>query len=222
MGWLKSILQGKGDPPKRTSGASEVDAIFERIASYLKDEGAQNAKFPLSIRTRIERGVNCDEIPGGKGEFGHEYQNPIPVNGPLGEILYLSNLSTLSACPIMFHRIGSKEGIDAFEIVSLDGTMWDILYMDCYHPRKSRKAPSGYVLAHKENQGPFFMGATEYVDGFPRNIQDAARDAFQQWVGVPMRTPALREALEKLAFKRPNVHELKLSYTIASLDISRM
>jgi hypothetical protein len=37
----------------------------------------------------------------------------------------------------MFHRLGSLGGIDAYEVVSLDGEVWDILFLDLYHPRKS-------------------------------------------------------------------------------------
>jgi hypothetical protein len=66
------------------------------------------------------------------------------------------------------------------------------------------------------------MGTNEFVDGFPRHIQDAARDAFQQWVGLPMRTAELRHALEHGSFIRPRSHQENLRITLAFLDIKEM
>jgi hypothetical protein len=222
MKWMKSIFQGTGASSPRPDKTSEAEAIFEKLHRFLNDEHAQNNRLPESYRSKIQGGLDCDEISGASGEFGRSFQNPVPVNGPIGEILYLSNLRTKDRTPIMFHRIGSKNGTDAFESVSLDGKLWDILFLHLYHPRKSRRAPTGYTIAQgKERQG-LFLGTSEFVDGFPRHIQDAARDAFQQWVGIPMRTPELRRALEQGSFSRPKQHQDRLTATLSTLDIKEM
>jgi hypothetical protein len=166
--------------------------------------------------------LDCDEISGGSGDFGRSFQNPVPVNGPIGEILYLSNLRTKDRTPIMFHRIGSKNDADAFETVSLDGKVWDILFLHLYHPRKSRRAPTGYSIAQGKDRQALFLGTSEFVDGFPRHIQDAARDAFQQWVGIPMQTPELRRALEPGSFGHSKLHQDRLTATLSMLDIKEM
>ena len=210
-----------GSSPQRNE-SPEADAIFERLHRFLSDERAQNNQLPESYRSKIQEGLDCDEIAGTSGEFGRSVQNPIPVNGPIGEILYLSNLRTKDRTPIMFHRIGSKNGADAFETVSLDGKVWDILFLHLYHPRKSRRAPTGYSIAQGKERQDLFLGTSEFVDGFPRHIQDAARDAFQQWIGFPMRTPELRRALEQGSFNRPKQYQDRLTATLSMLDIKEM
>ncbi len=222
MKWLKSIFSGVTGSSPRPNDTSAADAIFTKLDGFLNDERAQNNQLPESYRSEIQRGLDCDEIPGTNGEFGRSFQNPIPVNGPIGEILYLSNLKTIDREHIMFHRIGSKNGADAFETVSLDGKIWDILFLHLYHPRKSRRAPAGYNIAQGKDRQRLFLGTSEFVDGFPRYIQDAARDAFQQWVGVPMRTPELRRALEQVAFVRPKQHQNGLAATLSTLEIKEM
>jgi hypothetical protein len=220
MKWIKSIFQGAKSPSPRRNESSQTDAIFEKLHRFLNDERAQNDRLPESYRAGIQGGLDCDEVSGARGEFGRSFQNPIPVNGPIGEILYLSNLRTNDRTPIMFHRIGSKNGADAFETVSLDGKVWDILFLHLYHPRKSRRAPTGYGIAQERQD--LFLGTSEFVDGFPRHIQDAARDAFQQWVGIPMRTPELRRALEQVVFRRPKQHQDRLTATLSMLDVKEM
>lgn len=206
----------------RQNESPEASAIFERIHTFLNDERAQNNRLPESYRLEIQGGLDCDEISDASGEFGRSIENPIPVNGPIGEILYLSNLRTDDRTPIMFHRIGSKNGVDVFEAVSLDGNVWDILFLHLYHPRKSRRAPSGYSIAQGKERQDLFLGTSEFVDGFPRHIQEAAGDAFQQWVGMPMRTPELRRALEQGTFNRPKQHQDHLTATLSILDIKEM
>ncbi len=222
MKWIKSIFQSPENPPPTRNEPSPTDAIFEKLHRFLDDERAQNAQLPESYRAQIQGGLDCDEIPGTIGEFGRSLQNPIPVNGPIGQILYLSNLRTKNRIPIMFHRVGSKNGVDAFETVSLDGKVWDMLFLRLYHPRKSRRAPGGYSIAQGKERQVLFLGTTEFVDGFPRHIQDAARDACQQWIGIPMRPPELRRALEQVVFSRPKEHQDRLADTLSMLDIKEM
>lgn len=51
-----------------------------------------------------------------------------------------------------FHRLGSTTShvldamVDIFELVSVDGTRYDRLYLDMYHLGQSQKAPEGYRL----------------------------------------------------------------------------
>ena len=222
MNRMKSLFRGNEERKSNGSGTSEADAIFEKLHRFLNDEQAQNGQLPEPIRAIIQGGANFDALAGAHGEFGLHYRNPIPTNGPIGEMLYLSNLLVNKRTPIMFHRIGSKDETDAFEVVSFDGSVWDILFLHPYHPRKSRKAPTGYTIAQGRDRQDIFRGTNEWVDGFPRHIQDAARDAFQQWIGLPMRNPELRRVLETVSFRRPASHQTKLTATLASLDVKEM
>jgi len=85
----------------------------------------------------ITAGAYVDEIENAFCNFGLILTNPIPVNGPIGEVIYLSSLRQLGKTKILFHRIGSIDGFDVFESVSVDGKTWDIFYLDMFHPRKS-------------------------------------------------------------------------------------
>jgi hypothetical protein len=220
--WLKSLFLGNIERTSKSGRTSESDKIFERLHRFLNDEQAQNDQLPEQYRSSVEGGPNCDAVAGAVGEFGRHYRNPIPVNGPIGEILYLSNLIVNKGTPIMFHRIGSKDGVDAFEVVSFDGSVWDILFLHLYHPRKSRKAPIGYMIAQGQDRQDLFRGTNEFVDGFPHHIQDAVREVFQQWVGIPMPNPELRRVLETTSFNRPTNHQTKLTETLQYLDVKEM
>ncbi len=134
---------------------------------FLNDEHAQNNQLPESYRSEIQGGLDCDEISGASGEFGRSFQNPVPVNGPVGEILYLSNLRMKDRTPIMFHRIGSKNGADAFETVSLDGKVWDVLFLHPISPEKI--SASTHRVQHRTGEGAasFVLGNERVRRWFP-------------------------------------------------------
>lgn len=129
------------------------------------------------------QGENCDEIPNVYGEFGRTPTNPIPVYGPKGLIIYLNKLRTLQGQPFLFHKLtytvtaGLTEGVDAFEIVSVDNTNWDILYFHMYHPRNSEKAPRNLILKNDDTiflKIPVGIGVNEFDPIFPYNIGSIA------------------------------------------------
>jgi len=220
MKWIRSILGGQERSSPREKHSSVPDHVFEKLYRFLNDEAAQNNQLTEQYRSKVQGGADCDELPGADGEFGRSFTNPIPVNGPIGEILYLSNLMVPDRNHIMFHRIGSKDEIDVFETVSLDGTKWDILFLHLYHPRKSRLAPRGYSIAAGKERQILFFGTNQLLDGFPQNILEAASGSFQQCTGMPMRTPELRRALETGSFDRPKRHQGRLAATYSMLASS--
>jgi hypothetical protein len=129
------------------------------------------------------QGENCDEIPNVYGEFGRTPTNPIPVYGPKGLIIYLNKLRTSQGQPFLFHKLtytvtaGLTEGVDAFEIVSVDNTNWDILYFHMYHPRNSEKAPGNLILKNDDTiflKIPVGIGVNEFDPIFPYNIGNLA------------------------------------------------
>jgi len=56
---------------------TEVEAIFKRLLKLLDDDDEQNKTLPDPPRSSITGGLNCDELPGGQGEFG---RSPFNVN----------------------------------------------------------------------------------------------------------------------------------------------
>lgn len=112
--------------------SSDVKAIFDKLQNLLEDDAVQNARLPEPLRSELAHGLACDALPGGSGEFGLTPTNPIPVNGPTGEVLYLSKLRTdpgwkgqfSAGRPVMFHRVRSEDGltgpVDVYEVLSVD------------------------------------------------------------------------------------------------------
>lgn len=206
MSWFNSLLGRSADTGSNSAPPPEVIAIFEKLCRYLDDENAQNDRQPEPLRSKMKGGADCDEIPGAIGDFGRTHQNPIPVNAPLGEMIYLSNLLSTSEQILFFHRLGSNNGLDIYETVSADAKDWDILILDCYHPRKSHRAPNGYRLASGKDRKYLFSGTNVYVNDFPTNLPRVVADCFKRFLGMSMASPDIRSALEQRRFIRSAEH----------------
>jgi len=181
----------------------EVVKIFEKIEHFLiYDDEAQNAALPEPMRKVIEAGPAVDELPEAKGEFGRCITNPVPVNGAVGELAYLSRLVTPSGAGLFGHRLGHIGKVDVYETVNTDGKTWDIIFLSYYHPRKSRKAPTGYRLS-KAGERPIFITCTNFrVDGFPFPMEAAIRECMRRVLGFPVRPPNVAELLTSARFVR--------------------
>jgi hypothetical protein len=132
----------------------------------------------------------CEVAPEGQGPFGYTAANPIPVNGPVGECVYLNTLRSPSGQPVFFHRLGSvncptyPRMVDAYEIVSWDGSCWGRLYFDMYFKRRSCHVPEGLTRANWDQlEGPqrFLVkhcgfGLNQRVNDFPLGLPAAVRE----------------------------------------------
>lgn len=158
------------------------------------------------IKDQIINGVDADELPWGIGEYGRNIQNPIPVNGALGELIYLSSLITDdSNMRLLFHRLGSSDTIDIYETVTIDGNKWDLLFVSMYHPRKSTKTPTGYLIKDMRSQ-PLIYGTNKRVETFPNGLQSFISETTKEMIGVPLPPPEVRQAEESIKFSRPKEH----------------
>ncbi|MDP3989130.1 MAG: hypothetical protein Q8P93_02755 [bacterium] len=181
-----------------------------------RDEVLRYPARVSKLREGILAGENCDQITGAVGEFGRCATNPIPVNGPFGEIKYMNKLKVIDGPGFVFHRPGSvvaenqKRPVDIFEIVSIDGRHWDILYFNMWHPRRSTIAPKGCWLEpfHEiHSRHRLCFGSTEYDDRFPFGLPDIL--ASQDSLGEGM-AKRLRIFLAESSFIRPESHNAKL------------
>ena len=196
---------------KKSSGLPpELSQLFDKIAEIMEDENMQNSMNHPMIQDQIINGLDVDELPDGVGDFGHAAENPIPVNGALGELLYLSLLKTKDTnLRLLFHRLGSVESLDMYETVSIDGRKWDILFLSMYHPRKSKKTPNGYDLADYRSQ-PLLYGTNQRVKNFPYGLQSAIQETTEKVIGIPLPPPQVREAEERVRLNRPPEHENRI------------
>jgi predicted RNA-binding Zn-ribbon protein involved in translation (DUF1610 family) len=190
--------------------------LFKRKKITHEPENLQRKELfniPDPLRSLILGGESCDQLPNAYGEFG-SLTNPIPVNGILGEIKYLGKLhSSPSGQGLFFHRIGSvkcsvtEHPVDKYETVCMDGTMWKDFYLDCYHPRRSNLAPSGYsIRPYFKELGmdvPFAFGVHEVVSNFPYGLPEAILNFYGDHPGKTFARHA-RELLAKANFERPS------------------
>ncbi len=177
------------------------------------------------------KGQDCDEVADSYGEFGKVPNNPIPVNGPIGSIKYLSRLRTKDeSSKLIFHRLGSinvinlNNPIDVYEVVSTDAKNWDILYIDMYHPRRSKKIPDGYIFSvyHEfYSRMPFGFGYNKLDGRFPFNIgkfidSNFIIDQFMSRERLVMHYNKIIEEKEK--FLRPESHKVKVRSVLNLLN----
>ena len=209
--WPQPAVQETTIPADKVPARSGANDVFKKLHRLMENEKAQNQRLPEPYRSKVRTGADCDEIAGSVGEFGRDPRNPIPVNGPLGEIIYLSNLRTADSQHIMFHRLGSVSNVDIYETVSLDGATWDILFVHQYHPRKSRRSPSGYQIASGDERNNILSGVNDFVTAFPDHLPDAIANMSERAFKLRVRPHQVREALERTIFKRPTDHLTRLN-----------
>ena len=195
MGFLSKLF-GKQDNP--------LDDALKEIRRIIEDEDYQNSLYPEVISGLILGGENRDEITGASDKFGHSITNPIPVNGSIGELAYLSSLVTDNNERLLFHRLGSINSLDVFEAVTMSGGDWFIFYVDLYHPRKSHKAPQGLRFGDGLRQ---FSGFNRYCPDFPYDF--AEQKIVEQSSGLSMAYIALShvtDPISKRVFQRTDEH----------------
>lgn len=209
------VMRGNVFGRSKPRDDAPIEPAFARIDRVLTNEAEQNRLMPDAIRQKLERGESCDTVKGAEGEFGRSHKNPIPVNGPIGEVLYLSSLETKDGCFLFAHRLGAIEGIDVFETVTSDGSLWDILFFDLYHPRKSKLAPNGYFF-RSHGAGPIISATNQTVAEFPGEMRGAISEWSKSTLGMPIASKEIRLALERVSFARPD--EFKSLVDILPLD----
>jgi hypothetical protein len=215
--WPRQPANDKVLPSETPDVSPEVKDVFRKLHRLMNNENAQNERLPEPMRSEVRRGADCDEIAGAVGEFGRDPRNPIPVNGPLGELIYLSNMRTPDSQQIMFHRLGSISNVDIYETVSFDGAIWDILFLHQYHPRKSRRAPSGYQSVFSTERDGFLLGTNDFVNDFPHRLPDSIANTSERAFGFRMRPSRVREALARAIFERPADHLARFNVIMSVL-----
>lgn len=200
------------------SAGDQLQKVLGPIFRIIDDEQFQNSLLPDMLAQIVTQGAAVDRVPNGRGEFGLEASNPIPVNGPLGEVAYLSRLETDKGERLLFHRIGAINTLDVFEAVTFSGSAWYVFFLDMYHPCRSRVAPVGFRISAKPCQ---FSGYHNHCPNFPydfveskQNVLDLVRLAY-----IPMGN--VIPQLEKRVFSRPLAHRAKLDLITAAMTSRR-
>jgi hypothetical protein len=112
----------------------------------------QNKLLSEALSLMSEDGIDADELPSGRGEFGMTSSNPIPCKTVLGTTTYLGLLRTLDGTKVVFERSGSVASdvtphpVDVYEISHPNGPKLATLFISPYQKRNSAKAPSGFMF----------------------------------------------------------------------------
>jgi hypothetical protein len=211
MGFLSNLFGGK----KEDKALKEA---FDHIHRLIDDEKFQLEMLNPVMMETILKAPAYDRDPKGPGPFGMSENNPIPVNGPLGELAYLSRIETAQGERLLFHRIGAVNTIDVFEAVTYSGKEWFIFFLDFYHPRRSRALPDGF---HFTKDVPQFCGFHKFCSNFPYDFAEMKQS--EQGSGLSMGYIALSKVTEQIrnqAYQRPLAHKAKLDIVKGRLTSS--
>jgi len=201
MGFLSNLF-GENKEQKALREA------FEQIHRVLEDEQYQLEMLHPAVRQMVESGPAYDKDPNGSGPFGFMETNPIPVNGAIGELAYLSKLETTSGERILFHRIGAINKVDVFEAVTFSGSEWFILFVDLYHPRRSRLTPDGFRFVKDIAQ---FSGFHKFCRNFPYDFIEMKQTERESGLSMAyIAISRVSEQIQKQVFKRPLAHKTKI------------
>lgn len=209
MGFLSNLFGGN----KEEKALREALGLINRI---IEDEKYQLELLNPVMKEMIESTPAYDKDPNGTGLFGFTETNPIPVNGPIGQLAYFSKLETQSGQRVLFHRLGAMGTVDVFEAASFDGRDWFILFADLYHPRRSRLTPEGFHFTNKVGQ---FSGFTNFCENFPYDFIE--KKASMRESGLSMAYIAISKVSEQIqnrVFNRPLAHKAKLDLVKSRLS----
>ena len=201
MGFISNLFGGSKETKALRDALAEVRRLIE-------DERYQLEVLPPEIRAMFESGSDYDCDPNGSGEFGYADTNPVPVNGSIGQLAYLSKLETTQGERILFHRIGAINTIDVFEAVTYSGSEWFILFLDCYHPRRSRLVPDGFRFIQALGQ---FSGFHQRCNDFPYDFVEMKHTQSESGLSMAYIPIAnVRAGIENRVYSRPLAHKAKL------------
>lgn len=201
MGFLSNLFGGNNEQ-------KALQEAFTHIRRILEDEDFQLELIHPAMKDAIKGCPAYDCDPNGSGPFGFSESNPIPVNGPIGQLAYLSRLETRNGERLLFHRIGAINTIDVFEAVTFSGGEWSILFTDLYHPRQSKLTPDGFRFSNKLAQ---FSGFHKFCSDFPYDfveMKGTQSDSGLSFAYIPISN--VSQPIQSRAFNRPLAHKAKI------------
>jgi hypothetical protein len=187
---------------------STVGDVLGKIRLILEDEKFQLELMHPELKKMLESAPAYDRLPNSGGFLGWTVKDPVPVNGPIGELAYLSKLQTESGQRILFHRLGAIGTVDVFEAVTFDGAEWFLLFLDPYHSRRSRFAVDGFRFTQELS---LFSGFHRYCENFPYDFGEKKAAERESGLSIAYIAAApLAKAIKNRAFSRPLAHRAKL------------
>lgn len=193
---------------RRKTSEIQVDAAFEKISLALSDDDFQLRILGPKEYAQFSSLTAIDQHYGAEGEFGTSFTNPIPTNGPIGSLCYLSHLKLDRRHRILFHRIREIDGIDVYEFVTLSGKNWGFMFIDMYHSRKSRISPKEFVIEERPQQ---LCGFNHYWDDFPFGFAEQKAKMPRDLRLLYCSIEAISKEMEGREYVPPQIHMMARS-----------
>ncbi len=191
---------------------ARLDREIDSIERLMEDEAYQNTFLKAEMAQRVAMADSVDRVLGASGEFAFDLNNPIPVNGPLGALTYLSRLKTLEGERLLFQCLGGNDALQVYEAVTYSGDDWFVLFMDLNHPRKSNFLPKGFEFS---GDVAMFSGFVDESMAFPEDYSERVSQLDPQL--VPAYAPDTRWSghFGQDQYERPLTHWAKLEALLA-------
>ena len=185
---------------RKKSSKQSIGRIFEKVSQVLTNEEIQNENLPPMFKSFLKENTLERSI---SRYFGMTPNEPIRVNGSLGEVIYISMLRTPENVPFIGHRLGSINQLDVYEICSEDFKDWRILFFDLYWLQKDKYAPSGLTLSL--NDCPLISAINKFSSTFPNEFWPSVMDATKDLLGLAAVRTTIRDIDYSLS-SRPEHH----------------
>jgi len=188
---------------KKRREKAALDSVMEKISLALTDDDFQLRILGPKNYSMFKNMSAIDCHHKAEGEFGRTLSNPIPTNGPIGTLVYLSGLKTRAGERIVFHRLNAIGKSDVYEYVSLSGSEWGFLFVDMYHSRKTTLEPDGFVRVSEPMQ---LTGFNHFWDDFPYGFfeqkQPLPKDIRMLYASID----AISKGMEGRTFQPTDLH----------------
>jgi hypothetical protein len=183
-----------------SKSGSSIQDVFEKMYNMLQDEEIQNEGLDERLRAMLSENDSHRKLT---QFYGLSPDDPIRVNGPIGEQLYIAMLRGLDGQAVIGHRLGSIGRLDAYEIATTDFSQWAVLFFDMYYLSKDTAAPDCFVL---DGSGARTLtSVNRFMVNFPSNFYGELIEAVRAQVGFPLVNVSLRD-IQSEGVRRPVDH----------------
>jgi len=191
------------------SAEEQLDAEVESLNRLLEDQAYQLSLMPEAIVSQAQRNGQVDEIVGAQGRFAYVPTNPVPVNGTVGAMAWLSRLQTRHKESLVFHRLGQIGAIEVYEAMSLIRRQWFVFFTDPRYAGASDRAPEGLNLMEP---GRPFHGVGSLMRDFPHEFADIVQAYSEEFRLATLAPNKVLNQLSDAVVERPLAQQLKLEW----------
>ncbi|MEM6988388.1 MAG: hypothetical protein AAF499_17875 [Pseudomonadota bacterium] len=188
---------------------AKLDQDVETVSRLLDDPDYQLSLMPRAIVDQARRNGHAGEIPNAAGSFALVPSNPVPVNGTVGAMAWLSRLQTRHGESLVFHRLGILGDLEVYETLSLQRQQWAMFFFDPRYLSASTRAPNGYQLLSSSRP---FHGVGSHMRDFPFEFDEIVNGYSEAFKLATVAPNKILNQLPGVNTERPAVQQIKLEW----------